>query len=184
MPDSDDVTRLLKQWRAGDEQALNELLPLVHEELQRLANRVFKGEASGHTLQPTALINEAYLKLADAAITWNDRTHFFALAARTMRRVLINHANARAAAKRGGDRLQVTLHDWHASHTDDEMILRLHDSLNDLAQEDQRKADVLELHYFGGLSYTEMANALGVSEATVKRDLRFAKAWVKAKLDI
>lgn len=171
---------LLERWRDGDTDAFNELAPLVYDELRRLANSAFRRERGGHTLQATALVNEAYLNLVGANVDWQGRAHFYALAARTMRRILINHANAQAAQKRGGDAVRVTLIedqvDGDAAGRD---VIDLDRGLEALASEDQRKAEMLELHYFAGMSYREAGEVLGISEATAKRDLRFGKAWLR-----
>jgi RNA polymerase sigma factor (TIGR02999 family) len=179
-----DITRLLQQWRDGDEAALQQLTPLVYDQLRALAARIFRGESAGHTLQPTALVNEALQNMLGASIEWQDRTHFFALSARMMRRILVNHANTKGAAKRGGGALRVTLHDSMATsdeHNDAE-ILELDRSLNELAEFDARKAEVLELHYFAGLTYAELADVMNLSESSVHQDLRTAKAWLRNRL--
>ena len=177
------VTQLLLEWRSGDEQALDSLIPLVYEELRRLAGRHLDGERSGHTLQPTALVHEAYARLVDADIPYQDRTHFFAVASGTMRRVLVDHARARASARRGGGAARVTLDDRVAAESSDPTeILALDAALEKLAAVDPRKAKAIQLHVFGGLTYPEIATTLGVSEATVDRDLRMARAFLHAEL--
>lgn len=176
------VTQLLMQWRAGDEQALNQLLPLVYDELRRLAGRYMQSERSDHTLQPTALVHEAYLGLVDIKVSWQDRAHFFAVAARLMRRLLVDHAKAMRRDKRGGG-LKVTLKEELASTPAPAMdVFALDEALKVLADFDDRKCQVVELHYFGGLSYDETAEALGLSAATVHRELRLAKAWLYHEL--
>lgn len=182
MPDGN-ITQLLRDWVDGDQRSLEALTPLVYEQLRRIAARAFAGERAGHTLQATALVHEAYARLVDADVDWQGRSHFFALAARTMRRILVDHASARAAAKRGGGRISVTLHDGMvvAAGADDDM-LALHEALGALAELDARKAGILELHYFGGLTYEEMGSVLGLSTSTLDREMRFAKAWLRSRL--
>jgi RNA polymerase sigma factor (TIGR02999 family) len=178
------VTGLLKAWSHGDAQALNELMPLVHEELHRIAVRCLSGERRDHTLQATALVNEAYLRLVDVhAIDWQNRAHFLAMAARLMRRVLVDLARAKRADKRSGDLVHVTfdedlVHDA-AAHRD---LLRLNDALQALTTRDERKGKVVELRYFGGLSVEETAAVLGVSTKTVQRDWDFALAWLQREM--
>jgi RNA polymerase sigma factor (TIGR02999 family) len=178
-----EITRLLHDWRAGDRQALDRLTPMVYEELKRLATRLFRAEAPGHTLQPTALVNEAFEALARMDVSWHDSTHFYSLAARLMRRILVNHANARAAAKRGGGAAKVTLDEQSAvALGPDEQLLALDGALQEMAGFDARKAHVIEMHYFGGLSYAEMAQALDLSTTTVHEELRAARAWLQQRL--
>jgi RNA polymerase sigma factor (TIGR02999 family) len=174
------VTRLLARWKDGDEAALQELVPIVHEELRRLARRQMAGERPGHTLQPTALVNEAYLRLADLnRMQWQDRAHFFAMAARLMRRILVDAARSRAYQKRGGGVKQVsfteTLEVAASQPTD---VVALDEALEALAQVDERKSRVVEMRFFGGLSIEETAEVLSVSRETVKRDWTFAKMWL------
>ena len=175
-----DVTRLLARWKDGDEDALQQLTPIVHEELRRLARRQMAGERPGHTLQPTALVNEAYLRLVDLKqMQWQDRAHFFAMAARLMRRILVDFARARGYQKRGGGAKQVsfseTLEVPDSQPTD---VVALVDALDELARVDERKSQVVELRFFGGLSIEETAEVLSVSRETVKRDWIFAKMWL------
>jgi len=180
-----DITRLLMNWREGDDDALEELTPLVYDQLHALAARLFRGESAGHTLQPTALVNEAMQQLIGADVDWQDRNHFFALSARMMRRILVNHANSRKAAKRGGDALRVTLHeDQFASGeaANDADILALDEALRELNSFDNRKATIVELHYFGGLTYVELADVMDIAESTVHQDLRTAKAWLRQRI--
>lgn len=177
------VTLLLAQWREGSAEALNSLTPLVYDELHRLAVQLFQGERQGHTLQPTAIVNEAFVRLTDAKVAWQDRSHFFALAARMMRRILIDHANARLAQKRGGGALEVTLDENAlAAHTLDLNLLDLEKALNELSEMDARKAEVMEMRLFAGLSYEELAEVTGLSGATLERELRFSKAWLTSRL--
>jgi RNA polymerase sigma factor (TIGR02999 family) len=181
----EEVTGLLRRWGDGDESALDRLMPLVYDELHRVAHRRLAGEHTGHTLQTTELVHEAYARFAGADLRWSDRAHFFALAARTMRRILVDYARARSAGKRGGDVSPVTLHtsieaEGGAFHAID--VLALHDALERLAKQDARKAEAVEAHIFGGLTYQETAGALGISLATVDRELRLAKAWLAREL--
>ena len=178
-----DVTQLLNQWAGGDEQAGEALTPLVYDELHKIAARLFRSERSGHTLQPTALVHEAYANLIGADISWQDRAHFYSLAARMMRRLLVNHANAKNAAKRGGGAVRVTLDESRTPAADDSAeLLDLDEALTRLAEMDERKAELIQLQYFGGLSFKEMEEVTGLSSSTLDRDLRFARAWLKDQL--
>ena len=179
-----DVTGLLLAWRTGDDEALARLTPLVYDELHRLARRYMRGEQTGHQLQTTALVNEAYLRLVDSRrVGWRNRAHFFAVAAQLMRRVLVDVARRQRFQKRGRDWQKVTLPDGFepavASDTD---IVAVDDALQELARLDPRKARVVELRFFGGLSLEETAEALGVSTDTVGRDWRAARAWLSREL--
>lgn len=177
------VTQLLAAWRAGDTGHLDRLLPLVYAELHQLAQRQMRSERPGHTLQATALVHEAFLRLSGADVPWQDRVHFFALAANTMRRVLVDHAKARRRGKRGGGAAHVPLEEaLHVREASSDDVEALDEALERLAARDARKARVVELHYFAGLNYDEIAEALSISAATVDRDLRFAKAWLFADL--
>jgi len=179
----DDITQLLNRWSAGDNNARDEVAPLIYDELKDIARGVFRRENARHTLQPTALVHEAYEKLVGVEIEWQDRTHFFALAARMMRRLLVNHARSRAALKRGGDVLRVTLHEsLHGANDADEDVLALDEALNQLADMDARKANVLELHYFGGLTQEEIGQSLGISESTTRREFKLARIWLRKLL--
>lgn len=180
----DSITQLLQEWRAGDEAALERLTPLVYDHLKQLASRMFRSESAGHTLQPTAVVNEAFLHLLHVDADWQDRNHFFALSARLMRRILVNHANAKRAQKRGGGALRVTFHDDRAStgENNDADILALDSALQELKSFDRRKAEILELHYFAGLTYPELADVMQLAESTVHLDLRTAKAWLHGQL--
>jgi RNA polymerase sigma factor (TIGR02999 family) len=181
--ENEPITSLLADWRSGNQDALDRLTPLVYAELKRLAERMFRGESAGHTLQPTALVNEAFEVLVRMDVPWQDRTHFFALSARLMRRILVNHATARRAQKRGGGEVRVTLDEKVAPIAEgDDDILALDAALHELAGTSERRASVIELHYFGGLTYPEIATALGLSESTVHEDLRAAKTWLAEKL--
>ncbi len=176
------VTTLLKSWRSGDAEALDRLTPLVYEELRRLAARQLRSERSGHTLQATALVNEAFANLAEADVPFADRAHFFALAARMMRRILTDYGRRRTSQKRGGGHRAVTLHEERVGNAVPIDIVELDDALERLDAIDARKSDALVLHYFGGMSYEETAEALDISTATVDRDLRLAKAWLANEL--
>ena len=185
MPESTPpITQLLREWRSGSREALDRLTPLVYGELRRLARRSMRGERVGHTMQPTALVHEAYLRLAGAQVDWQDRVHFFSMAARLMRRILVDHARAARRARRGGGMERVTLHDGLgvAEPSGALDLVALDDALSELSAQDERKARIVELHFFGGLTYDEVAAAVGVSAATVHRDLRLAKAWLRKEL--
>jgi RNA polymerase sigma factor (TIGR02999 family) len=183
-PPPHDVTQLLAAWQAGDESALERLMPLVYRELQDIASRYLGREDVGHTLQTTALVHEAYLRLVGSEQPWEGRRHFFAVAATTMRRILVDHARARRRIKRGSNPQRAELDQIMApGDTDPVDILALDEALTALSREDPRKARAVELHYFGGLTYAETAEALDVAEATVHRDLRFARAWLRSALE-
>lgn len=172
------VTTLLRDWRSGDADALNELTPLIYDDLRRIAARHLRSERSGHTLQATALVNEAFARLAEADVPFQDRAHFFAIAARTMRHILTDYGRARRSQKRGGGLSPVTLHEDRVAFGASTDIVDLDEALRKLAEIDERKSDILVLHFFGGLTYEETAEALKISAATVDRDLRLAKAWL------
>jgi len=181
--DPGQVTRLLHAWRDGDAAAADRLIRLVYDELHAIAEARMRGEAAGHTLQSTALVHEAYVRLAGADISWTDRKHFFAAAARAMRRVLTDHARARRTDKRGGELARVTLANVEAQDADDRLdLVALDEAIDELAAQDSRKASAVELHYYAGLSYEEIAEALDISPATVHRDLRMARAWLLGRL--
>jgi RNA polymerase sigma-70 factor (ECF subfamily) len=175
-----DITSLLVDWSNGDQSALDKLLPLVEKELHRLAHSYMRRENPDHTLQTTALVNEAYLKLIDQKKTrWQNRAHFFGIAARIMRRILMNYARDQQRLKRGGGAVQVSLSEVAViSLNKSADLLALDEALERLAETDERKARVVELRYFGGLSVEETAEVLGISEITVLRDWKFAKAWL------
>jgi RNA polymerase sigma factor (TIGR02999 family) len=178
------ATVLLQAWRGGDRDALDHLLPVVYDELSGLARRALRGERADHTLQTRALVHEAYIRLVDADISFQDRSHFMAVAARTMRRILVDHARARLRDKRGAGAARIGLDDVDLPAPGQSLdILALHDALERLASFDPRKSAIVELHFFGGLSYDETAAAIGVSAATVDRELRLAKAWLRVELD-
>jgi RNA polymerase sigma factor (TIGR02999 family) len=178
------VTELLAHWSHGDDSALAELTPLVYEELRRLAHHFMEGERPDHTLQTTALVNEAYLRLAgQTRPNFTNRSHFFAVAAQAMRRILVNYAKASQSQKRGGGGLKVDLDDVAiVSPEESKEIVDLHEALERLAALDSRKAQVVELKYFGGLNYHEMAEVLKISPVTVRRDWEFARAWLHTEL--
>jgi RNA polymerase sigma factor (TIGR02999 family) len=174
------VTVLLRDWRAGDRAALDELMPRVYVELHKLAASYMRNERAGHTMRPTDLIGEAYVKLADgAAPELTDRVHFFAIAARTMRQILVDHARKRDANKRGGGERPVTLdEDQLAVNGRPEELIALDHALDELAKFDERKARIIELHHFAGLTQPEIATALDVHVNTVARDLKLGQAWL------
>lgn len=182
-----DVTGLLLAWGAGDQVAGEQLLPAVYEELHRQAARAMRREHDEHTLQATALVHEAYLRLVDQRrVEWRNRAQFFGVAAEIMRRILVDHARARHAAKRGGDAKRVTLGDADAADESSERgldILALHDALERLAALDAAQARVVELRYFGGLNIEETAEAMSISPATVKREWAVARGWLRRELE-
>ncbi len=186
MNSSGEVTRLLSAWTNGDAQALDELMPLVYGELHRIARRCWAGQPHGHTLQPTALLHEAYLKLvSQGEKTFQGRAHFFAVASMAMRQVLVNHAEATLAEKRGGGQETVPLEDIEvAVRQEAQEVVALHEALRALEQMDPRKGRVVELRYFGGLSIEETAAALDVSTITVTRDWQAARAWLARELGV
>jgi RNA polymerase sigma factor (TIGR02999 family) len=174
------VTELLHAWREGQANARDELMAVVYPQLRALAARYMSGERMGHTLSATGLVHEAYLKILGSEVPWSDRVHFFAVSARMMRRILVDHAKANRREKRGGGKAaKVSLEDAVViSPEPEERLLDLDEALQNLSLVDQRKADLVELLYFGGMNQAEAAEALQVSEATVQRDLRMAKAWL------
>jgi RNA polymerase sigma-70 factor (ECF subfamily) len=179
-----EITSLLTAWGKGDEGALNELMPLVYNELHRIARRAWKGLDPGNTLQPTALINEAYLKMAGAEnATFQNRCHFFAVACTAMRQILVNHARSRHTRKRGSGQFAVSIDDVQlAVHQEAAEVVALHEALERLETIDARKSRVVEMRYFGGLSIEETAEALGVSVITVNRDWRLARTWLMREM--
>lgn len=183
MTQESEITQMLVDWRAGDSQALNQLMPAVHENLRQLANKYMRSERAGHTLQATALINEAFLKLCDSSISWQDRAHFIAIAARAMRQILVDHARSKHRQKRGGDDVRVTLYDARIADSNSELdVLDIEDAMSALEKMDQRKAQIIELNIYGGMTYREIAEVLEISEATVDRELRFTRAWLQREL--
>ncbi len=175
------VTQLLLDWRKGDAQALDRLLPIVYDEMRRLAQSYMQRERTGHTLQATALVHEAYARLVGMEIEWQDRVHFFAVAARTMRRILVDHARARKR-RPGGWKRETLDESLVVGDTPDIDFIALDEALHRLATFDERKSKVIELHYFGGLTHKDVAEVLDVSPATIDRDLRMAKAWLYKEL--
>ncbi|PRP91101.1 RNA polymerase sigma factor [Enhygromyxa salina] len=176
------VTVLLRAWQAGEASALDRLMPVVYAELYRLAMARMHGERSGHTWSPTELLSEAFLRLSGARTDFQDRAHFFAVAARIMRRILVDHARASAAQKRGGRVRAVTLDEQLIGGGRPEQLVALDDALAALADVDARKAEVVELRYFAGMTQQEIAQAVGVHVNTVARDLRLAEAWIHRQL--
>src|SRR5216110_1691042 len=178
------VTQLLEQWSHGDDAALAELTPLVYEELRRLAHHFMEGQRPEHTLQTTALVNEAYLRLADQTRpNFTNRSHFFAVAAQAMRQILVSYARSNRAQKRGGGALKVELDEAAmVSPEQSKEFVDLHEALERLVTLDSRKAQVVELKYFGGLNYDEIAEVLKISRVTVRREWEFAKVWLYTEL--
>jgi len=178
------VTQLLTEWSHGDDAALGELTPLVYQELRRLAHHYMGGQRPDHTLQTTALVNEAYLRLVDQTNPrWQNRAHFFAVAARAMRQIVVDYARSQQSQKRGGGLLRIELDEAAiVSPAESKEIVDLHEALERLATLDSRKAQVVELKYFGGLNYDEMAEVLKISRVTVRRDWEFARLWLHTEL--
>ena len=180
----DNLTGLLVEWRDGDKAALDRLMPLVYEELRRIAHRYVRHERDGHTLQTSALVNEAYLRFAGQRnVDWQNRAHFFAVTAQVMRHIMIDHARRRRYAKHGGEVRQVSIEDaaemsWQRAGE----LIALEEALDELARFDRRKSQVVELRYFGGLSLEETAEVLEISLMTVRRDWRAAKAWLYRRM--
>jgi RNA polymerase sigma factor (TIGR02999 family) len=183
-PKTHEVTRFLQAWSQGDDAALEQIIPIVYRELRSIARRYMAGERQGHTLQTTALVNEAYLKLVDSRkVNWQNRAHFFAISAQLMRRILVDFARSRGYQKRGGGAQQVSLdEECMASQERGRNVLALDDALTALAEVDPRKSKVVELRFFGGLSLEETAEVLKVCPDTVLRDWRMAKAWLGREL--
>lgn len=179
-----DLTVLLLDWVAGDEDALERLTPAIYEDLKKIARNRLRGERNGHTLQPTALVNEAYLRLVDQErVQWTCRAHFFAVSARVMRRILVDHARRRQAEKRGGQAPAITLDTAGIMESRGVDLVRLDDALRDLAKRDGRQSRIVELRFFAGLTIPETAAVLGVSAATVKLDWAMARAWLFRQLE-
>jgi RNA polymerase sigma factor (TIGR02999 family) len=182
-PASEEVTQLLLDWRNGDQAALDQLIPFVYDELQRLARAYMRRERAGHTLQTAALINEAYLRLIDQKVSWQNRAHFLGVAAHLMRQVLVDHARAQAAIKRGGDLMQVSLADAAGMvQSEAAEMLALDEALRSLADLDARKCQVIELRYFAGLTIAETAEVLNVSHTTIEADWKMARAWLRREM--
>jgi RNA polymerase sigma-70 factor (ECF subfamily) len=183
VPSPTEVSRLLVDWGNGDQAALDELIPLVYDELRRLAGRYMRRESQGHTLQTSALVNEAYLRLVDQrSVQWQNRAHFFGVAAQLMRRILVDHARSRLRAKRGGGAQMVSLVDSGATSKEVADVIALDVALKDLAEMDPRKSQIVEMKFFGGLTTEEMAEVLKVTSRTVEREWRKAKAWLNRAL--
>lgn len=185
MPANEAVTQLLIDWSNGDQAALDRLMPVVYDELRRLASNYLRRERAGHTLQPTALVNEAYLRLVDQRkARWQNRAQFFGVAAQLMRRILVDHARVRQAQKRGGsDQQQLSMsHAERIAAQPEVDLLALHEALNQLAAIDPQQARVVELKFFGGLTIEETAEVIGISHATVERDWTMARAWLRREL--
>jgi len=183
-PKKGEITQLLNAWREGDQDALERLAQAVEPELHQLACLYLKNEAAGNTLQPTALVNEAYLRLIEWKTgQWQNRTHFYAVAAKVMRRVLVNHAIARGRRKRGGSAIRVSITDAGPIPDRCTEVIALDEALKSLAKFDDRKSRIVELRFFGGLSVEEIAEILGISERTVHREWDLARAWLFRELD-
>lgn len=177
------VTRLLQDWQRGDREALDRLMPIIYDELRRIAGRLMTSESPGHTLQATALVHEAYARLMRGQVSVTDRAHFLGLSARIMRRILVDHARARRREKRGGGAPRVTLRELEAVTPDSpERLLDIDDLLSRLAAIDPRKHRALEMSVFGGMTHSEIATVLDLSVPTVERDLRMARAWLRSEL--
>lgn len=182
-PDRQAVTQLLRQWSSGNKQALDQLMPVVYDQLRRLASNCLRAERPDHTLRATALVHEAYVRLVDSDVAWEDRVHFFAVSARMLRRILVDHAKSNNRKKRGGEFQQIPLDEaLLVGPQSDKGIVELDGALQRLAAQDQRKSELIELLFFGGLTYDEAASALKISPATVHRELTLAKAWLYREL--
>lgn len=178
-----DITALLHAWRDGDREALNELMPIVYAQLRSIAGSYLRSEDPSHTLGATAVVHEAFIKLVHADVGWQDRVHFLSIAARVMRRILVDHARTNRRAKRGGVAEKLPLDEALAVSLESaSQLVDLDDALKRFSELDERKSRALELLYFGGLTYQETAEALGISEATVHRELKLAKAWLRHEL--
>ncbi|MDZ7643283.1 MAG: sigma-70 family RNA polymerase sigma factor [Woeseiaceae bacterium] len=182
MQGTDDVTAVLAAWQQGDEAALERLAPFIYDELHRIAAGYMRRERGGSTLQATALVNEAYLRLAGANLSFTDRSHFFALAARMMRRILVDHARGRRAEKRGGDAKKLMFDEAAVVDQPDDALLEFDQALEKLAGFDARLARAIELRFFGGMDHKEASEVLGVSVSTLYEDLKLAKAWLNREL--
>jgi RNA polymerase sigma factor (TIGR02999 family) len=182
-PDRQAVTQLLHQWSSGNKDALDKLMPFVYDQLHRLASNCLRSERPDHTLRATALVHEAYVRLVDAEVAWEDRVHFFAVSARVLRRILVDHAKSRNRNKRGGEFQKIPLDEAVlVGPHEDKSILELDEAMQRLAELDARKSELIELLFFGGLTYDEAAAALKISPATVHRELKLAKAWLYREL--
>jgi len=182
-PRDANLTQLLAAWRGGEPQALERLTPLIYEELRRLAHGFMRGERAGHTLQATAIVHEAFLRLVQSNVSVQDRTHLFALVSRLMRHVLVDYSKARSSEKRGSGLNEVSIDEVDSATPEPELnVVALDEALERLAHVEPRLAQVLELCYFGGLTYDEIAVAVGISTATVHRDIRLGRAWLLNKI--
>jgi RNA polymerase sigma factor (TIGR02999 family) len=182
-PDRQLVTQLLHEWSGGNKQALDELMPVVYDQLRKVAANCLRSERPDHTLPATALVNEAYMRLVDSNVAWQDRVHFYALSARILRRILVDHAKSNNRQKRGGKFEKIPLDEAVLVGPGAERgIVELDEALQRLALHDQRKSELIELLFFGGLTYDEAAAALKISPATVHRELTLAKAWLYREL--
>ena len=179
-----DSSVILKDWSGGDRASADRLLSLVYDELRKIAGQYLRKEKSDHTLQPTALVHEAYMKLIDISdISWQDRAHFFAVSANIMRHILVDHARAKLAEKRGGDAQRISLEDADSLSSEPDVdLLAVDEALNELAEFDEQQSRIVELRFFGGLTIEETAHVAGISPATVKREWAMAKAWLHRKL--
>ncbi len=183
VPDRQIVTQLLHEWGNGNKQALDQLMPIVYDQLHKLASNCLRSERPDHTLRATALVHEAYLKLVHADVDWQDRVHFYAVSARILRRILVDHAKSRNRNKRGGEYQQIPLEEAViVGPESDRGMVELDEALQRLANQDRRKSELIELLFFGGLTYDEAAAALKISPATVHRELTLAKAWLNLEL--
>ncbi len=179
-----EITRILKSWSGGNRQAVDDLMPLVYDELHKVAQQYLRRQRTDHTLQPTALVNEAYLKLIDISdVDWEDRAHFFAFASQTMRHILVDYARAQSREKRGGGAQKLSLDEAVSYSKETEVdLLALDEALHELAALDEKQGKIVELRFFGGLTVEETAVVLHISPATVKREWRIAKAWLFKKM--
>jgi RNA polymerase sigma factor (TIGR02999 family) len=182
VPTSQNVTQMLLAWREGDEAARDALIPLVYDQLHRIARHHLRHERPGHSLQTTALINEAYLKLIEQSVSWQDRNHFFGIAARLMRQILVDHARARQRLKRGGNAHQISLTAAEGEQEQVAGLLALNDALEALSEVDPQRSRIVELRFFGGLTIEETAQVMRVSTPTVERGWRAARAWLQTEL--
>ena len=182
VPTSENVTKMLIAWGQGDEAARDALIPLVYDQLRRIARNRLRGERAGHTLQTSELINEAYLKLVEQSVSWQSRAHFFGIAARLMRQVLVDYARARQRLKRGGDRQQISLTAVEDAQEQVADLLTLNGALETLAKVDLQRSQIVELRFFGGLTIEETAQVMSISTPTVERGWRAARAWLQTEL--
>ena len=182
MPSTEQVTELLIDWNNGNPAALDQLMPMVYDELHRIARRHLRREAPGHTLQTSALVNEAYMRLIDQTVTWRNRAHFFGIAAQMMRRILVDHARAHLYAKRGGGAQQVSLAEAADLVRNSADLIALDEALQSLAGIDPQQSKVVELKFFAGMTIEEISEVMGISTATVEREWRFARAWLSGEL--